>query len=200
MLARFLIHIHIHNHSRLGYLTGAGSDYAAFVHYLGITSVDMSYTYDRVRKTASSWKPVVVLYRVSNHAIVSFRVKRMLASTPPTTRRTTPSTTAPSTSTPVGDQTLPPIPAPGKAALVPHTFASFASGFVSHQAVARTAGSILIRLADSLVLPLNCSDYAESLEGYLTAAVSLYEVTLQTWNISMGNHVTRGVVTAGARK
>lgn len=33
---------------RLGYLTGAGSDYAAFVHYLGITSMDISYTYDRV--------------------------------------------------------------------------------------------------------------------------------------------------------
>lgn len=33
---------------RMGYLTGAGSDYAAFVHYLGIASMDISYTYDRV--------------------------------------------------------------------------------------------------------------------------------------------------------
>ncbi len=32
----------------VGFLTGAGSDYAAFMHYLGITSVDMSYYYDRV--------------------------------------------------------------------------------------------------------------------------------------------------------
>lgn len=34
----------------MGYLTGAGSDYAAFVHYLGISSIDMSYTYDKVRQ------------------------------------------------------------------------------------------------------------------------------------------------------
>lgn len=61
------------------------------------------------------------------------------------------------------------------------------SGFLSHQAVARTAGNILIRMADSLVLPLNCSDYAESLEDYLKTAMSLYQDTLQTWNISMGN-------------
>lgn len=61
------------------------------------------------------------------------------------------------------------------------------SGFLSHQAVARTAGNILIRMADSLVLPLNCSDYAESLEDYLKTALSLYQDKLQTRNISMGN-------------
>lgn len=33
----------------MGYLTGAGSDYAAFMHYLGISSMDITYTYDRVR-------------------------------------------------------------------------------------------------------------------------------------------------------
>lgn len=33
----------------MGFLTGAGSDYAAFIHFLGITSMDISYTYDRVR-------------------------------------------------------------------------------------------------------------------------------------------------------
>ncbi len=32
----------------MGYLTGAGSDYAPFVHYLGITSMDIAYTYDSV--------------------------------------------------------------------------------------------------------------------------------------------------------
>lgn len=37
----------------VGYLSGAGSDYAAFVHYLGISSIDMSYTYDRVWKKSS---------------------------------------------------------------------------------------------------------------------------------------------------
>lgn len=62
----------------------------------------------------------------------------------------------------------------------------FLSGFVSHQAVARTAGNILIRLADSLLLPLNCTDYAESLEDYLKEAVTLYEAQLQTKGISMG--------------
>lgn len=60
------------------------------------------------------------------------------------------------------------------------------SGFVSHQAIARTAGNVLIRLADSLVLPLNCSDYAESLEDYLKTAVQLYQDKLQTQKISMG--------------
>lgn len=62
----------------------------------------------------------------------------------------------------------------------------FLSGFVSHQAVARTAGNILIRLADSLLLPLSCNDYAESLEDYLKEAVSLYEAQLQAKAISMG--------------
>lgn len=60
------------------------------------------------------------------------------------------------------------------------------SGFVSHQAVARTAGNVLLRLADSLVLPLNCSDYAESLEEYLKTAVDLYQEQLQAQKISMG--------------
>lgn len=68
------------------------------------------------------------------------------------------------------------------------------SGFVSHQAVTKTVGNILVRLADSLVLPLNCSDYAESLEEYLKTAVNLYEAQLQNRNISMGNHNTDAVV------
>ncbi|XP_043825515.1 aminopeptidase NAALADL1 [Dromiciops gliroides] len=36
---------------RLGSL-GAGSDYAAFVHFLGITSMDIAYTYDRTKTSA----------------------------------------------------------------------------------------------------------------------------------------------------
>ncbi|KAL6114742.1 naaladl1 [Pungitius sinensis] len=55
----------------------------------------------------------------------------------------------------------------------------------SHQAIARTAGNVLIRLADSLLLPLNCSDYAESLEDYLDTAVTLYQTQMQAWKISM---------------
>ncbi|KPP65966.1 hypothetical protein Z043_115574, partial [Scleropages formosus] len=34
------------------YLTGAGSDYAPFMHFLGITSMDISYTYDRSKTKA----------------------------------------------------------------------------------------------------------------------------------------------------
>lgn len=62
-------------------------------------------------------------------------------------------------------------------------------GFYSHQAVARTAGNILIRLSDSLVLPMVSSDYAESLEGYLNTALNLYQEQLQQRNISMGKTV-----------
>lgn len=64
------------------------------------------------------------------------------------------------------------------------------SGFTSHQAIGRTAGNILIRLADSLVLPLNCSDYAESLEEYLKTAIDLYQHQLKARNISMGKNKT----------
>ncbi|XP_017267905.1 aminopeptidase NAALADL1 [Kryptolebias marmoratus] len=117
---------------RLGYLTGAGSDYAAFVHYLGITSMDMSYTYDRSKTSARIYPAYHTAYDTFDYA----------------------------------SKFIDP-------------------GFVSHQAVARTAGNILIRLADSLVLPLNCSDYAESLEEYLKTAVDLYQEKLQAKKISM---------------
>lgn len=68
-------------------------------------------------------------------------------------------------------------------------FFSLKLGFYSHQAVARTAGSILIRLSDSLVLPMISGDYAESLEGYLATSVTLYQDKLQQKNISMGKTV-----------
>ncbi|XP_037536183.1 aminopeptidase NAALADL1 [Nematolebias whitei] len=116
----------------VGYLTGAGSDYAAFVHYLGIASVDMSYTYDRSKTNARIYPAYHTAYDTFDYA---------------------------------------------------STFID--PGFVSHQAVARTAGNVLIRLADSLVLPLNCSDYAESLEEYLKTAVDLYQEQLHTQEISM---------------
>lgn len=117
---------------RVGYLTGAGSDYAAFVHHLGITSMDMSYTFDRRKTTARTYPAYHTAYDTFDYA------------------------------------------------------ARFIDpGFLSHQAIARIAGNILIRLADSLVLPLNCSDYAESLEDYLKTAVTLYQNQLQAQNISM---------------
>lgn len=31
---------------------GAGSDYASFIHFLGITSMDLAYTYDRSKTSA----------------------------------------------------------------------------------------------------------------------------------------------------
>ncbi|TKS78414.1 N-acetylated-alpha-linked acidic dipeptidase-like protein [Collichthys lucidus] len=117
---------------RVGYLTGAGSDYAAFVHYLGITSMDISYIYDRSKTKARIYPAYHTAYDTFDYA----------------------------------SKFIDP-------------------GFVSHQAVARTAGNVLIRLADSLVLPLNCSDYAESLEDYLKTAVRLYEDKLQAKGISM---------------
>lgn len=116
----------------VGYLTGAGSDYASFVHYLGIPSIDMSYTYDRSKTNARIYPAYHTAYDTFDYA------SRFID-----------------------------------------------PGFVSHQAVARTAGNILIRLADGLLLPLNCSDYAESLESYLSTAVTLYQEQLQAHNISM---------------
>uniref|UniRef100_A0A8C5BKW2 Uncharacterized protein n=1 Tax=Gadus morhua TaxID=8049 RepID=A0A8C5BKW2_GADMO len=106
---------------RVGYLTGAGSDYAAFVHYLGITAMDFSYTYDRVN-TARIYPAYHTAYDTFDYA----------------SRYIDP-------------------------------------GFTSHQAVARTAGNVLLRLADSLLLPLNVSDYAETLEAYLATALELHQ-------------------------
>ncbi|XP_031704985.1 aminopeptidase NAALADL1 [Anarrhichthys ocellatus] len=117
---------------KMGYLSGAGSDYAAFVHYLGITSMDISYTYDRSKTNARIYPAYHTAYDTFDYA----------------------------------SKFIDP-------------------GFVSHQAIARTAGNVLIRLADSLVLPLNCSDYAEILEDYLNTAVTLYQQQLQAKNISM---------------
>ncbi|KAM4746591.1 aminopeptidase NAALADL1 [Anableps anableps] len=117
---------------RVGYLNGAGSDYAAFVHYLGIASIDMSYTYDRSKTNARIYPAYHTAYDTFDYA----------------------------------SKFIDP-------------------GFVSHQAVGRTAGNILIRLADSLLLPFNCNDYAESLEDYLNTAVTLYQTQLQANSISM---------------
>ncbi|XP_059193796.1 aminopeptidase NAALADL1-like [Centropristis striata] len=122
-----------HGHiPKMGYLSGAGSDYAAFVHYLGISSMDLAFTYDRNKTNARIYPAYHTAYDTFNYA----------------------------------SKYIDP-------------------GFVSHQAVGRTAGNILMRLADSLVLPLNCSDYAEILEDYLSTAVKLYQSELQAKKISM---------------
>lgn len=117
---------------RMGFLTGAGSDYAAFIHHLGITSMDISYTYDRTKTNARIYPAYHTAYDTFDYC----------------------------------SKFIDP-------------------GFTSHQAVARTAGNVLIRLADSLVLPLNCSVYAESLESYLNKALELYQDQLTAKKISM---------------
>ncbi|XP_016413635.1 aminopeptidase NAALADL1 [Sinocyclocheilus rhinocerous] len=116
----------------VGFLTGAGSDYAAFMHYLGITSMDISYYYDRSKTRARIYPAYHTAYDTFDYA---------------------------------------------------STYID--PGFTSHQAVARTAGNVLLRLADSLLLPFNCSDYAESLEQYLSQAVTAFEEKLAAKGISM---------------
>nr|AYG86868.1 N-acetylated-alpha-linked acidic dipeptidase-like protein [Salvelinus malma] len=116
----------------VGFLTGAGSDYAAFIHFLGITSMDISYTYDRTKTRARIYPAYHTAYDTFDYA----------------------------------SKFIDP-------------------GFTSHQTVARTAGNILMRLADSLLLPFNCSDYAETLEGYLNKAMELYTDGLAAHMISI---------------
>lgn len=54
--------------------------------------------------------------------------------------------------------------------------------------MARTAGSVLLRLSDSLFLPLNVSDYSETLHSFLQAAQKDLGSLLQQHNISLGTH------------
>ncbi|KAM9446861.1 aminopeptidase NAALADL1 [Clarias gariepinus] len=120
------------NIPKMGYLTGAGSDYAAFMHYLGISSMDIAYTYDRSKTSAR-------IYPAYHTAYDTF-----------------------------------------------HYVSNFIDpGFTSHQTVARTAGNVLLRLADSVLLPFKCSDYAGVLEQYLTEAVGKFEADLKAKDISM---------------
>ncbi|XP_055055130.2 aminopeptidase NAALADL1 [Misgurnus anguillicaudatus] len=116
----------------VGFLTGAGSDYAPFMHYLGITSMDFSYTYDRSQTRARIYPAYHTAYDTFDYS----------------------------------SKYIDP-------------------GFTSHQAVGRTAGNVLVRLADSLLLPLNCIDYAESLEQYLDEAVKTFGTKLTNKGISM---------------
>ncbi|XP_067261781.1 aminopeptidase NAALADL1 [Chanodichthys erythropterus] len=116
----------------VGFLTGAGSDYAAFMHYLGVTSMDISYNYDRSKTRARIYPAYHTAYDTFDYASTHID-----------------------------------------------------PGFTSHQAVARTAGNVLVRLADSLLLPFNCSDYAESLEQYLSQAVTAFEGKLAANGVSM---------------
>ncbi|KAL8183935.1 UNVERIFIED_CONTAM: N-acetylated-alpha-linked acidic dipeptidase-like protein [Gekko kuhli] len=112
---------------------GAGSDYAPFVHYLGITSMDIAYTYDRSKTSARIYPAYHTAFDTFDYA----------------------------------DKFIDP-------------------GFTSHQTVARTAGNILVRLADTLILPLNVTDYGEMLEQMYQAADQEVIVTdLMNHNISL---------------
>ncbi|XP_008071194.1 N-acetylated-alpha-linked acidic dipeptidase-like protein [Carlito syrichta] len=112
---------------------GAGSDYAPFIHFLGISSMDIAYTYDRSKTSAR-------IYPTYHTAFDTFDYV---------------------------DKFVDP-------------------GFGSHQAVAQTAGSVLLRLSDSFFLPLNVSDYSETLRSFLQAAQQDLGDLLEQHSISLG--------------
>ncbi|KAF3822231.1 hypothetical protein GH733_007605 [Mirounga leonina] len=116
---------------------GAGSDYAPFVHFLGISSMDIAYTYDRSKTSAR-------IYPTYHTAFDPFGYVDKFAD----------------------------------------------PGFGSHQAVARTAGSVLLRLSDSLFLPLNVRDCGEPLRSFLQAAQQNLGARLEQHSISLGPLVT----------
>ncbi|XP_005988971.1 aminopeptidase NAALADL1 [Latimeria chalumnae] len=111
---------------------GAGSDYAPFIHYLGIPSVDIAYTYDRSKTGARIYPAYHTAYDTFDYA------SRFID-----------------------------------------------PGFTAHQTVARTAGNVLLQLADSLIIPFNISDYAESLEQLYKTAEDNLKGQLNAKNISI---------------
>ncbi|KAM4692820.1 aminopeptidase NAALADL1-like [Discoglossus pictus] len=116
---------------KLGTL-GSGSDYAPFLHYLGITCMDIAYTYD-TKKTSAR------IYPAYHTAFDTFH----------------------------------------------YASEHIDPGFTSHQMVARTAGNVLLRLADSLFLPLSVRDYVETLDQYYTTASIQFGTNLTANKISL---------------
>ncbi|XP_049993358.1 aminopeptidase NAALADL1 isoform X2 [Alexandromys fortis] len=116
---------------------GAGSDYASFIHFLGISSMDLAYTYDRSKTSAR-------IYPTYHTAFDTFEyVKKFLD-----------------------------------------------PDFSSHRAVGQTAASVLLRLSDSLFLPLHVSDYSETLHSFLNAAQRDLGTLLEQHGISLDPLVT----------
>ncbi|XP_069499170.1 aminopeptidase NAALADL1 [Ambystoma mexicanum] len=111
---------------------GAGSDYAPFIHYLGITSMDLAYTYDRSKTSARIYPAYHTAYDTFDYA------KRYID-----------------------------------------------PGFTSHQTVARTAVNILLRLSDSLILPLNVGDYGETLDTFYNFTVTQYSAALAACSLDL---------------
>lgn len=60
------------------------------------------------------------------------------------------------------------------------------TGFHSHHAVAQMAGNVLLRLSDSLFLPLNVEDYSETLHSFLQAVQRDMGAVLEQRGISLG--------------
>ncbi|XP_072887661.1 aminopeptidase NAALADL1 [Hemitrygon akajei] len=96
---------------------GSGSDYASFFHYLGISCMDIAYTFDRSATSAR-------IYPAYHTAFDTFDYASRFID----------------------------------------------PGFTSHQAVGRTAGNVLLRLADSALLPLNPGDYVEAIRELFNTA------------------------------
>ncbi|XP_021120268.1 N-acetylated-alpha-linked acidic dipeptidase-like protein [Heterocephalus glaber] len=116
---------------------GAGSDYAPFIHFLGISSMDIAYTYDRSKTSAR-------IYPTYHTAFDTLEYVEKFVD----------------------------------------------PDFSSHQAVARMAGSVLLRLSDSFFLPLKVSDYSETLRSFLQAAQQDLGALLEQHSISLGPLVT----------
>ncbi|XP_075719949.1 aminopeptidase NAALADL1-like [Rhinoderma darwinii] len=110
---------------------GIGSDYAPFLHYLGITCMDIAYTYDRRVTSARIYPAYHTAFDTFDYA----------------SRYIDPD-------------------------------------FTSHQTVARTAGNVLLRLSDSLIVPLGARDYGEKLDEYYNKAES-FQSNLSKYSISL---------------
>ncbi|XP_043538950.1 aminopeptidase NAALADL1 [Chiloscyllium plagiosum] len=111
---------------------GAGSDYAPFFHYLGISSMDIAYTYDKTKTKARIYPAYHTGYDTFDYA------SRFID-----------------------------------------------PGFTSHQTVGRTAGNVLMRLADSVILPLNIRDYSEAIDQLYNTAERDFAPELLRQNISL---------------
>ncbi|KAM3824866.1 aminopeptidase NAALADL1 [Vipera latastei] len=119
---------------------GAGSDFAPFIHFLGITAMDIAYTYDRSKTSARIYPTYHTAFDTFDYA----------------------------------DRFIDP-------------------GFTSHRAVAQTAGNVLLRLAESLILPLNVSNYGETLQAMYGTAERVFQVDLLNHSISLGEEGRSGL-------
>lgn len=119
---------------------GSGSDYASFFHYLGISAMDIAYTYNKSKTSARIYPAYHTAYDTFDYA------SRFID-----------------------------------------------PGFTSHQAVARTAGNVVIRLADASLLPFKARDYSEALAELYQQAEQHLGPTLAQQGIYL-EHLQRAVI------